>query len=425
MDRLVDRDAGRTWTAGTALVGILLVLLQLPTTTGIYELPLLAALPIHLLQGFALPLALRRPLLATVVQLATAAATALAVDPVDGQAWPLTVPGVLLLVAHVGLVAVSRGWRPAAIVWGASIVGLAVLMTAQVGEWGSETVGDVTVAIYAASALLVLMVGSVWRQRSLLAHELSAAQRDVGIEQAKRALVEERTRIARELHDVVAHTMSVVHMQASTARFRLPDLTPESAAEFQEIAAAAKAAMTEMRQLLGVLRDDGANAPVAPTPSLADLPGMVAGTARAGTAARLSIDPALDTRKIPEILQAATYRVIQEALSNVVRHAPGAPATVDVRLAADGRALEATVTNPPSASPHAGVAPRDPTRPRHGLIGIRERAVLLGGWSSAGSLPAGGWQVGLHLPLEPDEPDEPVAGDMRGHGVAVEPGGTS
>ncbi|MCZ2824514.1 MULTISPECIES: sensor histidine kinase [unclassified Modestobacter] len=421
-----DRAPARSWTAGTAIAGILLVLLQLPTTTGVYGLPFTAALLIHLPQGLALPLALRRPLLATAVQFVAAAATALAVDPVDGHAWPLTVPGVLLLVAHVGLLAVSRGWRPAALVWGASLLGLACLMAVQVDEWGSETAGDITVVVYAASALLVLMAGSVWQQRSRLAGELSAAQRDVAVEQARRALVEERTRIARELHDVVAHTMSVVHMQASTARFRLPDLGPEAAAELQQIAGSAKAAMAEMRQLLGVLRDDGANAPVTPTPTLPDLPELVAGTARGGTAARLTVDPALVTREVPEIVQAAAYRVVQEALSNVVRHAPGAPATVDVRLAPEGHAIELTVTNPPTASPvaqpGAGMDLRDPTRARHGLIGIRERATLLGGWSSAGPVPGGGWQVDAHLPLAAEVP---VATDLPDRGVAAGPGAVS
>ncbi|OMQ16310.1 hypothetical protein A7K94_0203365 [Modestobacter sp. VKM Ac-2676] len=421
-----DSAPARSWTAGTAIAGILLVLLQLPTTTGIYGLPFTAALLIHLPQGLALPLALRRPLLATAVQFVAAAATAMALDPVDGQAWPLTVPGVLLLVAHVGLLAVSRGWRLAALVWGASLLGLAGLMAAQVVEWGSETAGDVTVAVYAASALLVLVAGSVWQQRSRLAGELSAAQRDVAVEQARRALVEERTRIARELHDVVAHTMSVVHMQASTARFRLPDLGPEAAAELQQIAGSAKAAMAEMRQLLGVLRDDGANAPVTPTPTLADLPELVAGTARGGTAARLTVDPVLATREVPEIVQAAAYRVVQEALSNVVRHAPGAPATVDVRLAPEGHAIELAVTNPPTASPvappGAGMDLRDPTRARHGLIGIRERAALLGGWSSAGPVPGGGWQVSAHLPLAAEGPLVP---DLPDHGVAAGPGAVS
>ncbi|WP_052091527.1 sensor histidine kinase [Modestobacter caceresii] len=420
------RAPARPWTAGTAIAGILLVLLQVPTTTGTYGLALAVGIPLGLLQGLALPLALRRPLLATAVQFVAAAATALAVDPVDGHPWPLTVPGVLLLVAHVGLLAVCRGWRPAALVWGASLGGLAGLMAVQVREWGSETAGDITVAVYAASALLVLVGGSVWQQRSRLAGELSAAQRDVAVEQARRALVEERTRIARELHDVVAHTMSVVHMQASTARFRLPDLGPEAAAELQQIAGSAKAAMAEMRQLLGVLRDDGANAPVTPTPTLADLPELVAGTARGGTAARLTVDPALATREVPEIVQAAAYRVVQEALSNVVRHAPGASATVDVRLAPEGHAIELTVTNPPTASPVAPPGPgmdlREPTRARHGLIGIRERAALLGGWSSAGPVPGGGWQVDAHLPLAAEVP---VATDLPDHGVAAGPGAAS
>ncbi|WP_369130798.1 sensor histidine kinase [Modestobacter roseus] len=419
--RAQDGNApARSWTAGTAIAGTLLVLLQLPTTTGTYGLPMAAALPIHLMQGLALPLALRRPLLATAVQFVAAAATALAVDPVDGQAWPLTVPGVLLLVAHVGLLAVSRGWRLAALVWGASLVGLACLMGVQVGEWGSETASDITVAVYAVSALLVLVTGAVWRQRAVLSGELSAAQRDVAVAQARRALVEERTRIARELHDVVAHTMSVVHMQASTARFRLPDLDPAAAAELQQIAGAAKEAMAEMRQLLGVLRDDGGDAPRTPTATLAELPELVAGTARAGTAARLAVDPAVAAAGVPDIVQAAAYRVVQEALSNVLRHAPGAPAAVDVRLAPEGPALELTVTNPPPAGPAPATDPRDVARAHHGLIGIRERAALLGGWSSAGPVAGGGWQVGAHLPWTPAGP---APADPPGSGVPAEAGG--
>ena len=134
----------------------------------------------------------------------------------------------------------------------------------------------------------------------------------------------ERTRIARELHDVVAHSMSVIHMQATSAAYRIKDLDPASKAEFAQIAAGARATMREMRQLLAVLRDEGADAELAPVPDLSRLADLVESAPRAGVPVQLRESAAVRSAVIFEAVALVAYRIVQESLSNVIRHAPGA-----------------------------------------------------------------------------------------------------
>src|SRR5690606_5052101 len=132
-------------------------------------------------------------------------------------------------------------------------------------------------------------------------------------------------RIARELHDVVAHSMSLIQVQASTARYRVADLQPEAASEFDDIAASARGALTEMRRILGVLRTEDQAAELAPQRGIDDVPALVETTRRAGAAVSLSQAVSDD---VSAATQLATYRITQEALSNAVRHAAGSPISV-------------------------------------------------------------------------------------------------
>ncbi len=398
-----ERDATSSaplWFVATSLVGALLFLVSVPTATSAYEVPFAIAVVSSALACGALPVAARRPLLATGMQLVAAVGVALTAEPVSGQAWPLTIPGVLLLVAHVGIVSAHRDWRIAAGVWAACSTVFGGLVVAGAGEW-QIAAAAITFVVYATNSMLVLVAGAVWRQRSRVARQLAAAKRDRDIEQNRRMLIEERSRIARELHDVVAHTMSVIHMQSSTARFRLSGLDDAARAEFDQIAGVSRAAMGEMRQLLGVLREEGAAPPRTPTPGLGDLADLATATSRTGTAVGLTVDDALTSRPLPESVQLAAYRIVQEALSNAVRHAPGARAEVDVSLAPN--AIVVDVVNEAAPSPTAPLfdGAADDGRAGHGLVGMRERATLLGGWSTAGVDVHGGWRVTAYLPVPP------------------------
>jgi signal transduction histidine kinase len=256
----------------------------------------------------------------------------------------------------------------------------------------------------AALFLAVLVVGDQIRRRRTTQRALQEQAELSELEKARRAVLEERTRIAREMHDVVAHHMSMIAVQAETAPFRLPGMPAPARAEFVAIAASAREALADMRRLLGVLRSDNDAAPTAPQPGLGDVPELVAAARRAGVAVDLTADPALPTVDGPAGL--AAYRIVQEALANAARHAPGAP--VAVTVARERRAVRVEVVNgapaPAPAAPAAATVPA--TVPAVGTVagaglgiaGMRERAALLGGTLTAGPTGDGGFAVTATLP---------------------------
>jgi signal transduction histidine kinase len=242
-------------------------------------------------------------------------------------------------------------------------------------------------AAFGAMAVAVDRAGSGRRVQRDLAEQAEQTE----LERARRIALEERTRIARELHDVVAHHMSLMAIRAESAPHRLEALSDPVRAEFGALSGSAREALADMRRLLGVLRSDQP-AGRAPQPGLPDLPGLIDSARQAGMAVELVAPPALD--RVPPGAGVCAYRIIQEALSNAGRHAPGAPVTVSVRHHADAVTLQ--VANGPGvpAGPRA-----NGHRPGHGLAGMRERAELLGGSLSAGAAPGGGFSVSAVLPL--------------------------
>ncbi|GLZ77290.1 hypothetical protein Afil01_20970 [Actinorhabdospora filicis] len=210
----------------------------------------------------------------------------------------------------------------------------------------------------------------------------------LAVEKERGGVLTERARIARELHDVVAHHMSMIAVRAETAPYRLPEVGEDTRVEFTEISAAARQALTEMRLLLGVLRsDESTPPPTAPQPTLGDLPDLVAQARHAGAQVELTVV----TGEVPQIVGVSAYRIVQEALSNVARHAPGAVATVNVR--AGGEDLLVSVVNGPGTRPSPGGGSG------YGLRGAAERATILGGELNSGPRPGGGWVVEARLPL--------------------------
>jgi signal transduction histidine kinase len=240
---------------------------------------------------------------------------------------------------------------------------------------------------FVAMAVAVDRVGSERRARQALADQADQTE----LERARLAVLEQRTRFARELHDVVAHHMSLMAIRAESAPHRLGALPEPVRAEFGSLSGSARQALADMRSLLSALRSDQPAAR-APQPGLEDLPGLIGAARQAGMTVDLSAPPALD--KVPPSAGICAYRIIQEALSNAGRHAAGAPVEVCVGHDADTVTLQ--VTNGPGA--FAG--PRaNGHGPRHGLAGMRERVELLGGSLSAGPAPDGGFAVSAVLPL--------------------------
>ncbi|GAA2228160.1 hypothetical protein GCM10010413_25260 [Promicromonospora sukumoe] len=342
------------------------------------------------LSCLALPVALRHPVVATVVQcLATAALDVMASGPA-----PFPAVTICVLVAHVALVALRHDWRIAVGVWW-TIAGVSVLLVAlAVEDRHSEVAETLAVVVLGLASLIALIGGIASRYRLRIRGELAAARQDARVEHERRTLVEERTRIARELHDVVAHSMSVIHMQATSAPYRLADVDASTRAEFTAIAAGARGALGEMRQLLGVLRESGAAPETDPAPGLARLPELVEGTSRYGAPVTLVVEP--EVGQVPDVVGTTAYRIVQEALSNVVRHARGASATVHVDR--EGTDLVVTVSN--TAGGTGSVEPAGGTqRSRHGITGMRERVAHLGGELRHGPRPDGGYRIMARLPL--------------------------
>ncbi|MGC5382682.1 sensor histidine kinase [Micromonospora sp. DT68] len=323
----------------------------------------------------------RRPLLAwrlTVLALLVCTFNAPAEQP-----GPWTAPLALGSIAVVAVV-VARVDRPV-LAWVVAITSVPVLTLVRPADRAA------VLALLGALAI----VGDLIRRNRLSRRELAAQTELSEREQERRAVLEERTRIARELHDVVAHHMSLIAVQAETAPYRLTGVPAPAAAEFVAIAASARDALTDMRRLLGVLRSESSDPQTAPQPDLADLGAMVDAARRAGLPVTLDTG-SVDEQQVPAPVGLAAYRIVQEGLANAARHAVGAAVRVTVR--AERSTLAVRVQNAPPDD--AGVRTGAEAVPGHGLTGMRERATSLGGTFTAGPLPDGGYAVAAQLPYD-------------------------
>jgi signal transduction histidine kinase len=244
--------------------------------------------------------------------------------------------------------------------------------------------GEALAAAVAIAA--VLLLGEAVRVQARYLAELArtrAEQARTRAEQERRQASEERLRIARELHDVLGHHLSLISVQAGVG-LHLMDERPEQArAALQAIKQASAEALREVRSVLGVLRAEDEQAPRSPAPSLANLD-----TLAEDAGARTVVEG--QPRELPAELDRAAYRIAQEALTNVRRHAgPSAQATITLAYAADGLTLRI-------CDDGAGGVPSDTG---NGIAGMRARAAALGGTLTAGPGPAGGFQVEAHLPF--------------------------
>ena len=341
--------------------------------------------------GFALvravPLLVHRrmPLEAWLFELGVVVMLAVVSVPVTpAEPWPWAVTSTGALTAVGGLVA-AQGHRRLSVTMLGVLTGLGVLLWIWPGR------GDLTSVLVTSGICAVgIVIGDVVHGRRSMAVELAEERQVSAAERELRSVVEERARIARELHDVVAHHMSVIVVQSETARYRLDDLPAAAAAEFTEIARLARGSLAELRGLLSALRDDGADPHRTPQPTLADVPALVARIEAAGTPVTVTITPGAED--LPQVLQLAVYRIVQEGLSNVVRHAPGARTWVDVVRAREVLTVEVTNERAP------GGGSLIDKEGGHGLVGVRERVTLLGGRFEV-DRPDGGWRLRAELPL--------------------------
>jgi signal transduction histidine kinase len=321
-----------------------------------------------------------------------------------GIPWPWHIVQGLVMLALLFGVCVTERTRVALAAWAATAV-LWVVATPpeQSAAWG---VAVTTVALFG------WLAGRLARTRRALRR-----QTEIGDEErARRVRLQERARIARDLHDIVAHHMSLIVVQAETAAFRVPDLSEPARAELSSIGEAARAALTETRALLTVLRQDEDAPQDAPQPGVEQIEDLCAAARRAGAAVDAAIEPVGDRLRPGTAL--AAYRIVQEALSNASRHAPGARVRVVVAVEPwpDGDRCMVAVTNTPVPGAPRGAAPAGAAG--HGITGMSERAAAEGGTLTAGRTPDGGFAVVATLPLadvaagpaEPVAEPEPVRG---------------
>jgi signal transduction histidine kinase len=275
-------------------------------------------------------------------------------------------------------------WVSIAVTW-IGTIGLSSLFGV---EWQPWRVAGITVGI-----LLIVGAAEGLRTRS----ERVAEFRRTVATRRQTEVQAERVRIARELHDVLAHSLSQINVQASVG-LHLMDKQPDKAAEaLASIKETSKTALDEVRSVLGVLRADQGGepgAPLVPEPDLSRLAGLAASVTSQG------VDVVLDNRlgEVPQATQLAIYRIVQESLTNVVRHARAS--SVRVELVETDGSFRVTITDDgegPAASPVADVGGRRPAGGR-GLLGMHERAELLGGTLDAGPLPGGGFRVSAAIP---------------------------
>ncbi|GAA4917398.1 signal transduction histidine kinase [Stackebrandtia albiflava] len=375
---------------GSVPFAVLLFAVQnqiLRTNYGVPGISLLIAL----LTGISVLAARFHPLAAWLMWLASAAWAAVAAVQQTGDPWPLTPGGLFALLVVQFAVA-----RDARTLWALTTWVVNLLVFYGISQEMPGVLAQQNLLLASLLSLAALLIGVMVRASRRARRRVEEEARLTAEERTRRRLLEERTRIARELHDVVAHHMSVITVQAATAPYRLPDLPEDVRAEFHSIGAQARQSLAELRRLLTVLRNEDDAAEREPLPGMERLAELVESVRRSGTPVDLRTD---DVSGLPEAVALTGYRIVQEALSNVVRHAPGA--AVAVRVAVTAAAVEITVVN---SVPPEGVR-AVPEGAGLGLAGMRERVTLLSGELSTVATDDGGFRVHAVLPLGDDEED--------------------
>ena len=323
--------------------------------------------------------------------------------------WPLAVGAVVLLSnavifavggQHQYNVALAVGWMCALYgiaVWTDTrgfLTGFGALVGANaLAQLGPHSKLNDAFLFTVIPGVVMVIVRRAVRDRQLLAETLTARAQLLEREhelRANEAVAEERARIARELHDLVAHNVSVMVVQAGAERHALPEDQESTRETLTSIEQAGRQALAEARRLLGMLRRNGDREELAPQPRIDEVEFLVEQVQRAGLPVRLEVDG--ERVALPAGVDLCAYRIVQEALTNALKHA--GPATAEVLLRYTPLRLDVEVRD----DGH-GVAQANRDGAGHGLIGMRERVALYGGELEAGPREGGGFEIRAHLPL--------------------------
>lgn len=407
--------SGRAWTwLGVSFPAVVLVAVGWPVLAADYGLHPVAAMVLGVTHPAAAVLALRSTWLGIGLSTVAAAGTMVATAEVAGSfPWPWPVTSMLAHFLLVLMLALRHPWHLAWIAWATG-----TLLT--LGGWllvdagfssRSLATGIVLISVSAtlaiAGSLIQLWTKNVGRVRQ--AETVSAE------EARRRRELQNRNRIARELHDVVAHSMSVITVQATTARYRRAGIDAEIQQEFDEIAASSRRALAEMRDLLAILRGTE-QAPTAPMPGAEQIDDLIEATRASG----VSIHYRRGGAEVSPTVGLTAFRIVQEGLSNALRHSPGS--AISVVVGAEGEMVNVDVENSAGQGSHApvGSAPAhrkaeraepgepvvvdEPAAPGSGLglTGLRERVLALGGSVQIGPTASGGFRIVAALPRHAD-----------------------
>ncbi|MDQ3936209.1 MAG: histidine kinase [Actinomycetota bacterium] len=373
-------------------------------------------------------------LLIALAALGGAVEVALAEDPPEFERW-LAAPAIAVMVvalllrrrlpfaapALVWLIAASLSFADGGLVpltASATIAGLAAAFL--LGRLPDTTQGRLGLAIVVGGAAIISyndpgpaggeliftpvlfaigwIAGYALRERGEQAEAAEARAREAERDReaaARVAVAEERARIARELHDIVAHSVSVMVLQVGSVRHQLPDERADHREALEGVERTGRTALAEMRRLLGAMRTEGEEADLAPQPGLDGLDALLEQVGRAGLEVRLEVEG--ERRPLPRGLDLSAYRIVQEGLTNALKHARAKRA--DVLLRYGPGELEIEVRNDGDGRP-AG----DGGRPGYGLVGVGERVKVYGGEMSAQRLSDGGFLLSTRLPLRGEEP---------------------
>lgn len=304
--------------------------------------------------------------------------------------------GATPLIALFGAYTVGARCRARAVVYTYvyTVVGLTALFLSDTSHFDVANLVSYT-GLFAAAFLFGWSLQSRSARLQALEQRAEAVSREHE-EEARRALADERLRIAQELHDVVAHSMGVIAVQAGAGMHVIDTDPAEAKRSLEAISSTSRSTLTEIRRLLGVLRDEqGQTVAFAPAPGLEDLPLLARELTDAGVTTELRLDgPQGD---VPKGIELTTYRIVQEALTNVLKHGgPGATATVAVGV--EPGAVQIDVSDD-----GRGIDLATDGSPGHGLRGMQERVGVYGGELQAGPRPSGGFRVTARLPYGPEQ----------------------
>ncbi|MWA06587.1 sensor histidine kinase [Actinomadura sp. LD22] len=347
---------------------------------AVYHVDAGAAWPLGVLMATPLIFAARWPLAAWRIAAIGLLVTVFVRHGAGFMPWPVT--AILALVVILFFAGIGCDRQTAVGVGAVTVAGvlLPAVLFGMPGWFG---------VILAGITALVLTFGDAIGGRRSAEEELRRREEQHRQDLARQAVLEERARIARELHDVVAHHMSVIAMQAEAAPFKIPDLPDAARETFGVVRDAAREALTETRRVVGLLRSDDEGAERAPSPGLDRLDELAAAARNSGLSVATVVVGM--PRRLDTGVDLSAYRIVQESLSNAARYAPGSRVHVEIKYGPE--ALAVTVDDDGARG-----VPDGTQGGGHGLVGMRERVTMLGGTLSAGPRGQGGWTVAAELP---------------------------